>query len=221
MIQQRTTATPHIPTRTTGRLLDDLTALARREPSIAARVDRIRAGDDAALLQAAVEMQHGDQGAATIALGGLLPRLCAVVIDRHGTIDWKPTIDDYLTLAYLVLLDIDVHADSRHLCHKVLARTRRRHERQASSHRLVPTPDERILEIGPVVDDVEARALDRLRLLEVGAAVRSGCLTARLWQAVVTTSLAPRSGPASDRDRRAAARARRALNHLNDCDQAA
>src|SRR4051794_8112096 len=100
MTQQRTTATPHIPTRTTGRLLDELVVLARRDLSVNARVDRIRAGDESALLRAVMELQHGDQNAATIALVGLLPRLCAVVIDRHATIDWKPTIDDYVTLAY-------------------------------------------------------------------------------------------------------------------------
>src|SRR4051794_26530403 len=105
MIQQRTTATPHIPTRTTGRLLDELGLLARRDLSVSARIDRIRAGDESALLQTVVELKQGGQNAATIALGGLLPRLCAVVIDRHATIDWKPAIDDYVALAYLVLLD--------------------------------------------------------------------------------------------------------------------
>lgn len=221
MTQQRTTATPHIPTRTTGRLIDELVILARRDPNVDDRVERIRSGDETALLQAVAQLQHGDQVAATVALGGLLPRLCAVVIDRHRTMDWKPVIDDYMTLAYFVLLDVDVTAGPRHLSHKVLARTRRRHERQTTSRHLVPTHDARLIEIGPTVDDVEARALDRIRLIDVGAAVRSGYVTPRLWQAIVTTSLAPRSGPASDRDRRATARARRALDHLNDCNRAA
>ena len=221
MNQLRTSATPHIPTRTTGRLLDELAALARRAPADDECMELIRNGDDHALMQAIRRLQQSEQDAAVVALGGLLPRMCAVVIDRHSTVDWKAAIDDYVALAYLVMLDIDPDTDAHLLSQKVLARTRRRHERQVGTGRVVPVTHERLVELAPTVDDIEDRALDHLRLLEVGAAVKSGRVSPRLWQAVVAISLTPRRGPASARDRRAVARARQALEHLNDCGKAA
>jgi hypothetical protein len=221
MTQQRTSATPHIPTRTTSQLLLELQSLCRREPDSGHLIEEIRRGHDDVLAAAVERVQHGDQSAATLALGALLPRLCAVVIHRCPAPMWKPAIDECVSLAYLVMLDVDLGGGSEHLIDKVLARTRRRYERQIGGRRPVPTRDDTLIQIGPISDDTADRALNHLQLLEVADAVTSGRVTRRHWDAIVSVALAPRTTAASDRDRRAAARGRRALRHLNGIDRAA
>jgi hypothetical protein len=221
MTQLRTSATPHIPTRTTSQLLTELHELSRRDPASVDLVEEIRRGQDEALAGVVHSVQDGDPAAATLALAALLPRLCAVVIDRLPILMWKSAIDEYVSLAYLVMLDVDLEHGSEHLIDKVLARTRRRYERHALGRRPVPTPDDRLIELGPIADDVATRALDHIQLLEVAQAVTAGRVTQRHWGAIVAISLAPRTTAATDSDRRAAARGRRALGYLRENDQAA
>jgi hypothetical protein len=221
MTQLRTSATPHIPTCTTSQLLLELQLIDRRDPADSHLIEDIRHGHDDALATFVGRAQHGDPVAATLALGALLPRLCAVVIHRLPILMWKPAIDEYISLTFLVMLDVDLDAGSEHLIDKVLARTRRRYERNTFGRRPAPTRDNDLIELGPVADDVATRALDHLELLEVAQAVTSGRITPRHWAGIVAISLAPRTNPATDSDRRAAARGRRALGYLRETDRAA
>jgi hypothetical protein len=126
---------------------------------------------------------------------------------------WKPAIDDYLlSLAYLVISDLDTTRPSDHLADKINARTRRRHERQIRVHQPTPYVPSRLSAVGPTSDDTERRAIARIELAQVADAVRHGVITPNGWQTILSTRFDWQPGvPTNSRQRHVVARAQQRL----------
>src|SRR5690606_1634523 len=98
-----------------------------RNPEVAPIVVAIRRGDDAQLLEVVHRTQRGDADAALIALGGLLPLLCKIVLGVTLKESWQDTIDDYLAVSYLTIREATDITTAEHLGNRLGARVRRRH----------------------------------------------------------------------------------------------
>jgi hypothetical protein len=201
---------PHIETPTTRSLLGRLDALAKQDPSIRLAVGNVRSGDNDLLMSLVRRTQLGDGDAAVIAIGALLPRLCKVVINRRPPNRWKPTIDEYLTLAFLTMADLRTSDSSIYLADKVIARTRLRHERQLGTDSYVAL--ELVTEVAAIGADVEERVLARLELNVVAHAVRDGLLSSDDLTEVAVAVLGDKLGrPRTEAERQHLARTRRRL----------
>jgi hypothetical protein len=208
-----TVTSTYIDTTTTRHLRLQTARVLRRDPQAARSFDAVRAGDEAALMGLIRSAQAGDPNAPLVAIQALLPRFCQVVISRLPHHEWKRAINDYVTLAYLVMLDVSETERLDFLADKVIARTRRRHERQLHAARpgrecLVPDNDN-------VVDptDIEVDVINRLGIKRVAQAVNEGVLRADQWQLIVSAGVTPREGARTQNERQAIARARRRLVH--------
>ena len=157
--------------------------------------------------------QGGDGDAALTAIWALLPRLCAVVIRRRPVQEWKASIDDYITLAFLTISDVDPHTSTAFLADKIIARTRRRHERAIRPAGAVACQHAALEAMAPVDDDTERRVVARVELEELVRAVGAGLLTERAWQNLLRLRLDRSPGTAAtDSERSALARAQRRLD---------
>src|SRR5262245_42161847 len=115
-----------LSTNTTRKLRSQVARLAARDGERAQMFSAIASGDNAALRRAVRRAQDGDESAVLVAIAALLPRMSHVVINRLPAHLWKSAIDDYVTLAYLVILDVQSSELPTHLADKILARTRHR-----------------------------------------------------------------------------------------------
>ena len=184
-----------IDSPTTIQLMARLREIEIRQPDLADAITEVRNGGDGVLRKLVVDAQAGDKDAAIAAIGALLPKLSAVVIRRYLFAEWRGTIDEYVTLAYLTIADIGPHEPHAFLGDKIVARTRRRHER-AQDRRWLTTCDKAELEaLGPEVEDVEAQALAFLELVDLVRAVDGGLVTKDAWY----TLLDVRVGRSPDR----------------------
>jgi hypothetical protein len=154
-----------------------------------------------------IRTQSGNTDAATTAIWALLPRLAAVVIRRLPIDRWHEAIDDYLTFAYLVVLDVDTNEPPDHLADKIIARTRRRFERATASERAVSWAPGSLEAVGPVDLNVEERAIARTELTELIHACRAGLVTEHGWDSLLSIRFVQPSGTTTDLQRAAAARA--------------
>ncbi len=206
-------AQPFIDTTSTRQLVAHVDALCNRHPHIRDVIAAIRAGDDQALFALVDGAQNGASDDALVAICALLPRLCKVILRRAPIRHWKTSIDDYVPIAYLVIVDVNPDEGGRHLADKIIARTRRRHERFVFAHQPIPFWDEFLIDHGPVADDTERRVLAGIELTNLCKAVSQGVITADEWQTVVATELhRPPGITTSDRDRRVISRARQRLD---------
>jgi hypothetical protein len=201
---------PQIETPATRSLLHRLDWLAKHDPSVHLTVEAIRGGDNERLMDLVRRTQHGDRDAAVVAIGALLPRLCKVVINRRPPNRWKPTIDEYLTLAFLAMADLRTSDSSTYLADKLIARTRLRHERQLVTVDHIGI--DLVLEVAASGTDVEEQVLARLEFELVADAVRAGQLSSDDLTEVAGAMLGEKLGrPRTEAERQHLARTRRRL----------
>jgi hypothetical protein len=190
------------------RLTAYVRTIRRREPNFDRLVDAIREGDNLALHALLGRAQHGNAAAAVAVIWALLPRLAAVVINREPVHAWHAAMDDYLSVTYLTLVDVDLAATADHLSDKIVARTRRRVERSNERPPLALCRPDQLEALAPSGDDVEQRALARNELQALQSAVHNGLLGAKSWQTLLEVRFIAEPGTVSARRRKAASRAR-------------
>ena len=190
------------------RLAAYVRTIRRREPTFDQLVDAIRKGDDLALHARLARAHCGETDAAVTVIWALLPRLAAVVINRQPVHEWHAAVDDYLSVTYLTLVDVDLAAPVDHLSDKIVARTRRRIERSRSGAPLALCRPDQMAAMAPSGDDVERQALARAQLDALASAVDKGLLDAESWQNLLEVRFLAEPGTVSDRRRKAASRAR-------------
>jgi hypothetical protein len=214
MTTQRTDGGPTIDSPTTRQLAAHIQALTTREASLDETVTAIRGGDNRALQNLVAKTQLGDTDAAIVAIWALHPRLCAVAIQRRPVEHWKATIDDYIALAYLTIEDIKPSEHHAFLADKIIARTRRRHERAIEANQDVACQEPLLEAYGAVsVDDVETQVLAQLEIDDLVRAVDAGLLTKAAWRNLVNLRIArPAHGPISGWERSSLMRAQQRLN---------
>ena len=202
---------PHIATPATTHLLDELDDLARRHQEVTALVVAIRQGDNAQLLEVVRRAQLGDNDAALIALGGLLPLLCKIVLGVTIKDSWQDTIDDYLAVAYLTIREATDITTTEHLANRLAARTRRRHARQSERKwtNELPTSDVDFPE--PSVD-IDNEVLARAELATLARAAATGLIQPRQWDGIRALARAEFGGQSlKPTERQRLARARQTL----------
>ncbi len=207
---------PHISTPLTNRLLDQLDHCARRSPDVIDAVQRVRDGDDATLQELIRRVQAGDQDAAIITLGALVPVLSKLVLRRYPKLRWDATIDDYLTVAHITICEATFTGRPSHVLGRVLSRTRRRFDRQLENRAagVIPTA-----QLDATADplDLEQTAIARITLDDLTTAVRTGKLATSDWELV--RAVAAEDGPTrkmTGAERQRLLRARRALGQFRD-----
>ena len=205
------TGHPYIDTPTTRQLVRRVDDLCIRRPDVSGMIAAVRAGDNAALLTLVRDAQGGNGDAAIIAIVALLSRLCSVIFARGQVTDWKASVDDYVSIAFLVIRDVGPGERAEHLADRIIARARRRHERYAFAHQPIPYWDGFLIENGPTADDVERQALARVELDEIRKAARAGVITADQYRTIIAAHLAPGGRP-NARERSLVARGRRKLD---------
>lgn len=188
----------------------------RRDLSFDAAVDAVRAGDEDALAELVRRAQRGDHDGAVAAIWALLPRLSAVIISRLPTHRWQDAVDDYVTVVYLTILDVDPSESTDHLSDKIIARTRRRVERswRTGQDRLCRPGTLDVL--APPQNDVEARVLARTELEALVDAVGNGLIAADAWSTMLRLRFAAAPGTPTARERKVASRARSRLHEWAD-----
>lgn len=196
----------------TRRLAAEIRILRRRDPGLDTTVVKIRNGDNDTLRALIGSAQHGDAAAAATAIWALLPRLTAVVMSRLPTPLWREAMDDYLTLAYLTVLDVDVTAPPILLSDKVVARARRRYERAENRDVAEHCDTDALSREGARQPSVEDEALARLAWHDLAGAVRGGAVSPEGWSTLVRVRFQIAPGEASARERQAAHRAMRNLS---------
>lgn len=195
----------------TRRLAAEIRILRRRDPGLDNTVTSIRNGENDTLQALIASAQHGDTAAAATAIWALLPRLTAVVMSRLPTPRWREAMDDYLTLAYLTLLDVDVTAPPTFLADKVVARVRRRYERSEHHAPAEHRDTDALGREEARQPSVEDEALARIAWHDLVDAVGSGAVTSEAWSTLVRVRFQLAPGEASARERQAAHRAMRNL----------
>jgi hypothetical protein len=111
--------------------------LRRIAETIAAHDDALRtairdvlAGDEHTLLRLVRAAQAGSQNAALAAIAALLPRMTGTIVTTiPDQIRRRQAVEEYISLAFLVIHDIDQREPPAHLANKIVARTRHRYER--------------------------------------------------------------------------------------------
>ena len=215
MTQHANRRQPTLNSPTTRQLGAHIRALSRRDTSLDGTIAAIRNGNNHLLHQLVVRAQAGDTNAAITAIWALHPRLCAVVIQRQPMREWRTAIDDYIALAYLTIANVNTAESSAYLADKIIARTRRRHER-ANEDWQVSSCDEWLLEsLGALAEEnVETQVLARLELDELVQAVADGLLTNAAWHNLINLRIGRSPDqPATDRERSSLRRAQRRLDN--------
>ena len=195
----------------TRRLDTEICGMRRRQPTLDDTIQAIRSGNDRLLHALVGRAQRGDSDAALTAIWALLPRLAAVVISRLPIQEWHGAIDEYLTFAYLTIVDVDVDKPPFFLGDKIISRTRRRYERALEIEPVVLCEPGMLAAVGPADDDVEERVLAIIGVEELVRAVRGGLLERHAWDTLLRTRFGSEPGTASTRERKTASRARRRL----------
>lgn len=202
---------PHIATPATTHLLDELDDLARRHHEVTALVVAIRQGDDAQLLEVVRRAQLGDHDAALIALGGLLPLLCKIVLGVTIKESWQDTIDDYLAVAYLTIREATDLTTTEHLANRIGARVRRRHARQAERKWASELPTDE-LDFPDCSVEIDDEVLARAELATLARAAATGIIQPRQWDGIRALARAELGGQSlKSTERQRLARARQAL----------
>lgn len=198
--------TPIINSSGTRRLAAQIGALRRRNSTLDDTIAAIRSGNDRVLHELVVRAQGGNSDAVVTAIWALHPRLAAVVINRLPAPQWRQGIDDFMTFAYLTIVDVDSTQPAVLLSDKIISRTRRRYERAVATG-----PDElqepALLARLPGTADVERSVLAGISLDEVVAAVNTGLLSADAWRTLLRLRFGGEIGTATPRERKAASRA--------------
>lgn len=214
MTPNTTTRHPILNSPTTRQFAEHITALIRRDASIDETITAIRAGNNTVLQRLVQQAQCGDTDAAIVAIWALHPRLCAVVIRRHPVQDWAATIDDYIALAYLAINDVEPTESAKYLADKIIARTRRRHERANEADDALPCEDYILNALRTrASDDVENRVLAHLELEDLLRAIAGGLLTPAAWQNLIGLRIGGSPDrPATELERSSLKRAKRRLD---------
>ncbi len=203
---------PIINSTGTRRLAAQIRAMRRRQPTLDDTVDAIRDGDERVLHALVVRAQRGDSDAAVTAIWALLPRLAAVVINRLPIQEWHQGIDEYLTFAYLTIVDVDTRQAAvppqrqDHLPHPTPLRTSRGDRaRSCSGSRACSQPSDL-----PTTMSKNASS-PIISLDEMIRAVQGGLIEKRAWDTLLRIRFGGEPGTASPRERKAASRAQRRL----------
>jgi len=189
--------------------------MSGRDCSVDDTIEAVREGNDHLLRQLVVRAQAGDADAAITAIWALHPRLCAVVIQRRPIREWRTAIDDYIALAYLAIDNVNTGEPARHLADKIIARTRRRHERANEGWKVV-SGGEWLLETLEVfaVENVENQVVALLELEHLVRSVDGGLLTQAAWHNLVNLRIGRSPDqPATDLERSSLVRAQRRLDN--------
>ena len=202
---------PIINSTGTRRLASEIQAMRRREPALDDTIQAIRSGSGRVLHALVVRAQRGDSDAAVTAIWALLPRLAAVVISRLPIQEWHCAIDDYVTFAYLTIVDVDADKPPFLLADKIISRTRRRYERAIEIESVVLCEPGILAAVGPADNDVEERVLAIIRVNELVRAVRGGLLEKHAWDTLLRTRFGSEPGTVSARERKTVSRAQRRL----------
>lgn len=183
MNPNKPTRRPCINSRSVRQLSAHIRTLRRRNIELDEIVNRIQNKDNATLHELVIRTQRGDPEAAAIAIWALLPHMCAVVARRRPLEAWAPTIDHYISIAYLVIIDIRPDEPIDHLGDKIVSRTRLRHERAAANRRSIPVVHDILDSLGPRTDELELRVVARLEIESLAASLRNGLVKPEAWQA--------------------------------------
>jgi len=184
--------------------------MRRRQSMLDETISAIRSGNERVLHALVVRAQGGDADAAVTAIWALLPRLAAVVINRLPAQQWHQGIDDFMTFAYLTIVDVDRRQPAVLLSDKIISRTRRRYERATATGSVV-LQEPGVLARMPTAADVESSVLAGISLDEVVDAVHAGLLSTKAWDNLLRIRFGGEPGTASPRERKAASRAQRRL----------
>lgn len=215
MTQHANRRPPTLTSPTTRQLAAHIRAMSSRDTSLDDTIAAIRDGNNRLLHQLVVRAQAGDTNAAISAIWALHPRLCAVVIQRQPTRNWRTAIDDYIALAYLTMDNVDTAESSAYLADKIIARTRRRHERATERDEAINCEEWRLEALGAfAVDNVENQVLARLELDELVQAVADGLLTNAAWHNLISLRIGRSANqPTTDLERSSLMRAQRRLDN--------
>jgi hypothetical protein len=198
-------------TPTTRRLRRHVEALAARNPDIEDTVRQILADDHPTLLRLVHAAQAGDSDAALIAITSLLPRMTGTIIKTVPAFMRRRAIEEYLSLAYLVILDVGRREPADHLAQKIVARTKLRYERHLRALTPARVCPSLLIEEPVSASDTEAEAVSRLDLAHVADAVDRGLVSPEQWRLVTAAGLGTLDAPLSERQRQTVLRTRRKL----------
>jgi hypothetical protein len=198
-------------TPTTRRLRLYVEALAARDPAVEVAVVQVLADDHPTLLRLVRAAQAGNQDAGVIAIASLLPRMTGTIIKTVPEPMRKRAIDEYLSLAYFVILDIGPQETTDHLAKKIVARTKLRYERHLRALAPACVYPSLLLEEPVGNSETEHEALSRLDLAHLAGAVESGLVSPDQWQLVTAAGLGTLNAPFDERQRQTVLRTRRKL----------
>lgn len=203
--------TDYLYTPTTRRLRLYVAELASRDPEIEADVRQILADDHRTLLRLVRAAQRGDENACMVAIACLLPRMTGAIIKTVREPMRRQSIDEYLSLAYLVILDIGRSEPADHLAQKIVARTKLRYERHLRALAPAWVYPSLLLEEPVGTSETEHEVLSRLDLAHVSEAVECGLISSEQWRLVTGAGLGTLDAPLDERQRQAVKRTRRKL----------
>lgn len=205
---------PTLNSPTTRQIAAHIRTLSNRDTSLDATIAAIRNGNNHLLHQLVASAQAGDTNAAITAIWALHPRLCAVVIQRQPTREWRTAIDDYIALAYLTIDNVNTAEPATYLADKIIARTRRRHERANQDEQAINCEQWRLEALGAfAVDNVENQVIAHLELEDLAQAVADGLLTPTAWNNLINLRIGRSPNqPATDPERSSLRRAQRRLD---------
>jgi hypothetical protein len=203
---------PVIHSSGTKKLAEQIAIIRRRRPDLDLTIESIQSGDDRLLRPLINRAQHRDPDAALLAVWALRPRLAAVVIARHPAHGWNHAMDEYLTLAYLTILDVDLENTATFLADRIIARTRRRYYRSQRADRAAPCTPGALEAIAPLDETIDDAVLANDELTRIFAAVRDGAIAPAAWHTLLSVRVSGPRGTATARERKAASRAARRLS---------
>lgn len=199
-------------TPATRRLRQTVESIAARDETIRAAVQAVVAGDDRALFRLILAAQAGNQDAALAALAALLPRMTGAIVKTiPNRMLRQEAFEEYISLAFLVIHDIDRDEPPDNLANKIVSRTKRRFQRHLRALR----PDwvyPALAVDSPTSDtQTEDEVLTRFDLAHPADAVDNGVVSQESWRLVAAAGLGLVDGPLNERQRQRVARTRRRL----------
>ena len=184
-------------------LRDHHLANTRRHPELVGVAEAIRHDDTVVLIDTIRRFQAGDPNAGIATLYGLAWRITGVAVGTHrGSREIEQIVDDHLSIAWLVLRDLD--PDLTHLINRFQSRLWRRyaraHAREVEHPHVVVVPllehdtEEPSASRGGHADPTAARAMQRVEVRNLADRVRQqiadGVINPAAWQAMTDCRVA-------------------------------
>lgn len=187
--------------------------IAVHDDDIRTAILDVLAGDEHALLRLVRSAQAGNQNSALAAIAALLPRMTGTIVTTiPDQTRRRQAVEEYISLAFLVIHDIDQRETPAHLANKIVARTRHRYERHLRA--LNPTWVQPALTVDTPTSSsrTEDEAISRLDLAHLADAVNNGVVSDDNWELVTAAGLGLINGPLDARQRQTVLRTRRRLS---------